>query len=237
MEKKELSDMNPLYDKKVQCPVCNHLFSSKKVRTRFIKSSRTDSDFGMLFARDDMNNPLFYYVMVCPQCGFSFSEDVKRPVPQTAKDRVKIEITDKMDNNIDYCGERDFSMAEKTFKLAIYSGQLIGEKHIAFARLCLRLAWLYRGIEKREEEMRFIKLAVSEFEQSYINSDFNPENTPEIYILYMIGELNRRLGNHNEALKYFASVTEHPDKSRNVKYVNMARNQWKLAVEEYKAKK
>jgi len=234
MQKTDLTQLGPLYDKKARCPVCEHSFTSKKVRTRFIKPLKTDSDFGPLFDKNDPNNPLYYYVFVCPQCGFAFTEDFLKPVTETLKNKVAREITDKMDKSAEYCGERSFTTAVRAFKLAIYSGQIIEETHYALAKICHRLAWIYRTAEKAEEENRFIKLAAQEYEQSYINSDFSASNIPEIQILFLIGELNRRIGNYREALKYFAAVTEHPDRSRYRKYVNWAREQWRLAAEQYK---
>ena len=57
---------------------------------------------------------------------------------------------------------------------------------------------------------------------------------PEIQILYLVGAINQKLGNYNKAVQFFAKVTEHETKSRYTKYVNLARKQWKIAVEEYR---
>ena len=230
---RDLNMLQPLYDKKINCPFCESNFTSKKVRSRFIKPQKVDSDFCPLF-KDTDYNPLFYYVLICPHCGFSFTEEFTKYFSQSVKDKVHKEITIKKDKNLDYCSERDYEKAVSSYKLAIYCAELVKEKHIVFAHLCLRLAWIYRGKGKREEELRFLKLSLSQYEKSYFNSDFDPEKVPELQILYMIGELNRRLGNFSEAVKYFSIVTEHDDKSRYMKYVNHSREQWKLAVEEYR---
>ncbi len=237
ISKSDSTKLEPLYDKKVSCPYCGKMFTSKKVRSRFVKPLKVDSDFGPLFAANDENNPLYYYVNVCPECGVFFSEDFSKNIGQTARKAVQQQITDKMDTSTDYWGKRDFDKAVRAYKLAIYTGQLVKEKHIVFANLCIRIAWLQRAVNNKEEEMRFLQLAVSEFENSYIHSDFNHETTSEISILYLIGELNRKLGNYTEAVKYFTTVIEHPDRSRYVKYVNLAREQWKAAVEEYREQK
>ena len=232
--KKDISLIEPLYDKKISCPFCQKAFKTKKVRSRFIKPLRVDRDFCPIFSEGD-HSPLYYYVVICPECGFAFTEDFTSYFSQASRDKVDKEITGRMDKNIDYCGERDFDTAIRTYKLAIYSAQLVKEKHIVFAHLCLRLAWTYRGKGERDEEERFLKLALSEYEKVFANSDFDPEKIPEMQVLYMIGELNRRLGNYSEAVKYFATVTEHEDKSRYIKYVNFAKEQWKLAVEEHRS--
>ncbi|NLL53009.1 MAG: DUF2225 domain-containing protein [Peptococcaceae bacterium] len=226
--------LEPLYDKKVQCILCRHSFTTKKVRSRFVKPKQTDTDFGPLFAPEDGNNPLLYYVVICPQCGYSFTQDFRKSISGTAKQIIIDKISSKKGEDFDYSAQRDFAIAERAYKLAIYCGQLTKEKSIALAKLCLRLGWLYRNVGNESEELRFLNFAAEEFEQAYIKSEFDPLNTPEIYILYMIGELKRRLGAHNEAVQYFSAVTEHQDRSRYTKYVNLARKQWRLTAEEYR---
>jgi uncharacterized protein (DUF2225 family) len=234
IRKLDLSKLEPLYTKKIKCYICENTFTSLKVRSRFVKPLSVESDFGPVFKQEEPNNPLLYYVTVCPSCGFAFTEDSANYYGQMARKRVQEEITAKREQNHDYCGKRDFPKAVSTYKLAIFSGQLVEAKHIVLANLCLRLAWLYRGASRKEEEERFLELAASEYAQSYTYSDFDPQTTPEMKVLYLVGELNRRLGNYNKALQYFSTVTEHPEKSRYMKYVNLARQQWQLAVQEYK---
>ena len=138
------SNLEPLYAKSYQCAFCGLSFKTKKVRSRFIKPKGADSDFGPVFPPGEGNNPLLYFINVCPQCGLAFTEDFAKVYSQTARQKIQQEITDKMDKGMDYCGERDFTKAVKAYKLAIYSAQITAEKHIAFANVCLRLAWLYR---------------------------------------------------------------------------------------------
>ncbi|MGI5902132.1 MAG: DUF2225 domain-containing protein [Desulfitobacteriia bacterium] len=237
MKKPDLTNLSVLYDKKIECSACKTLFTSKKVRSRFVKPQAVDSDFGPIYAPGDEGNPLLYFVAVCPECGFSFTEDFSKPLSSSVRQIIVNELSNKLDRSVDFCGPRDFSTAVRTYKLAIYSGELVREKHITFAKLCLRLAWLQRNKGDREEEKRFLQLAATEFEQSYIHSDFNPEKVPEIFILYMIGELNRRLGNYDIALRYYDAVVNHRDRSRYTRYIKMAREQWKIAVDEHRARK
>jgi len=232
----DLKQLEPLYDKQAECLCCSFKFSSKKIRSRYVKPQRVESDFGPVFRQEDYS-PLYYFVMVCPHCGFSFTEDFSPLTGQSVKEKINREITAKMDKNNDYCGERDSSQAIKTYMLAIYCAELVKEKPMIFAHLCLRLAWIFRGLNKEKEEQRFLKLALGKYEEAFINSDFNPEITPELQILYMIGELNRRLGKFQEAVKYFSIITEHDDRSRYSKYVNLAREQWRLAAQEFREKK
>jgi uncharacterized protein (DUF2225 family) len=233
----DFSNLNPLYDKKVRCPYCGTAFTSKKVRSRFIKPVKVERDFGPIFQDGEENNPLYYYVAVCPECGYSFTEDFATYIGQEAQKKIEREIMAKVNNVPDLSGKRDFAKAVRAYKLAIYAGTLAQEKHFVMAKLCLRLAWLNRGVANKEEELRFLQLATSEYEQSYLHTDFDPEVTPEISVLYLIGELNRRLGKYNEAIQYFTAVAEHPDRSKYRKYVTFAREQWQVAVQENREKR
>ncbi|MFA6807595.1 MAG: DUF2225 domain-containing protein [Eubacteriales bacterium] len=229
----ESNSLVPLYDKKLKCIYCDKEFTSKKVRSQYVRPKLIDSDYGPFFDKEDYN-PLYYYVKVCPHCGFTFSEDFEENLSAFAKARVDSEIIKKKWAKSDYCGNRTFSSAVIAFKMAIYTGELINEKHIVLANLCIRLAWIYRNEGILEEEMRFMKLAAKEYEESYLNSDFNQNLMSEMLVLYFIGETNRKIGNYNEAIKYFNKIIEHPEKGKYVKYVNKARRQWEVTVEQYK---
>jgi len=43
-----------------------------------------------------------------------------------------------------FCGERDVDKAIEAFKLALYNLCKISPKPIEYAKVCLRIAWLYR---------------------------------------------------------------------------------------------
>jgi uncharacterized protein (DUF2225 family) len=228
-EKKELT---PLYDKKVKCIFCGQTFNTKKVRSNFSKAYKTDTDFRPIY-KEEGERTLHYYVNVCPSCGFAFTDDFSDYISTAAREKVESEMASKWDKNF-YCSDRDMDIGIRTYKLAIYAAQLVGQRHIVFANLCIRLAWIYREAGDSESENRFLALAAKEYEESFVNTDFTNTAMREIEILYLIGELNRRLGNYEKSLQYFKSVVGHEDRSRYTKLVNMARDQWKAAIEEYR---
>ncbi|ADY57567.1 Protein of unknown function DUF2225 [Syntrophobotulus glycolicus DSM 8271] len=228
----EKRQVEPLYDKNVKCIFCGKHFKTKKVRSTFAKSFKTDSDFCPHY-QEESENPLYYYVNVCPACGFAFSDEFSDYIGALTKKKIESQIADKWDRSF-YCSDRDREKGIRTYKLAIYSAELAEQRHIVFANLCMRLAWIYRKQGDLDSEKRFLALAAKEYETSFINTDFAGTAMTEIQILYLIGELNRRLGNYQESLQYFQSVVEHEDRSRYIKLVNLARDQWKMAIEEYR---
>src|SRR5690606_23174879 len=114
------------------------------------------------------------------------------------------------------------------YKLGILSATLKKEKHVVIAGLCLRLAWLFRMKNDEQEEKRFLSEALNQYKKSYERADYIATPMTDIRILYMIGELSRRVGNIDEAIRYFSLVIQHKDKESEQKIVEMAREQWYL---------
>jgi uncharacterized protein len=107
--------------------------------------------------------------------------------------------------------------------------------HSVKAGLYLRLAWLYR-FEGDADEQRFLQRAVDEYEQSYIHSDYaqGDKDMSEVRVLYLIGELMRRVGQYDKAIRYFSKVLEFRNRTIETGILQMAQDQWAQAREEYK---
>jgi uncharacterized protein (DUF2225 family) len=221
-----------LYDKKAVCPLCGAKFSSKKIRSRYVKTERMDTDFCQVIAPDDPN-PLHYYVLICPECSYGFFEDSAQ-VPAGLRAEVERILKEwRISHTKSYCQERTLYDVIATYRLAITLADIVNEAQINRAGLNLRLAWLFRGQKDYLREEAYLKEALKHYELSYVNSDFNKTNTTEMQLLYMTGELHRRLKNYEEAVRYFSMTVHHDDRSRYRKFVEMARTQWSLAREEH----
>ncbi|WP_027417753.1 DUF2225 domain-containing protein [Aneurinibacillus terranovensis] len=213
-----------LYDKKFQCAHCDHEFKSKKVRMRHSHPIKRDSDFCVHY-ENQSENPILYHVVVCPECGFSFNDNFRKSVPDYIQQRIQEKITANWTPK-DYTGVRTVREAISTYKLAIYTADIREESHCVLAGLSLRLAWMYRFQKNKTNEERFLHLALNEYELSFEEADYLNTDMSELKILYLIGELYRRLGEPNHALRYFSKVVEHPLKSTDPQMVRAARDQW-----------
>ncbi|MFY4775530.1 DUF2225 domain-containing protein [Metabacillus sp. RGM 3146] len=212
-----------LYNKHVHCQVCNHDFTTKKLRSKFIRAVQHDTDFCSYYA-SEKHNPLFYYITVCPECGFSFSDEFSACFPPRTLQTIEEKIW-KNWGKLNYCGERNIREVLNTYKLAIYCAQLKQEKHVAAAGIYLRLAWLYRT-EEPSHEIRFMQLALEEYIHSYSKEDFMGSMLTETKILYLIGELNRRLGNISQATLYFSRIIEKQKETLEKGIIQMAKDRW-----------
>jgi hypothetical protein len=83
-----------------------------------------------------------------------------------------------------------------------------------------------------EQEKRFMGMALNSYEESFVLSDFAGTSMSELKVLFMIGELSRRLGQYPKAVSYFSKVIEHKDAKGEQKIVNMAREQWRVTMED-----
>lgn len=219
-----LTQLLPLYDKEFKCSLCNKTFTSKKVRTRFVKTIEFDSDFCPTYSSDDAN-PLLYYVKVCPHCGFSFSDDFNPYYPPGTKEIIIEKVCNQWVPH-DFSRERDIHQAISTYKLASYCGTLKKEKHITMSGIYMRLAWLYRSLQNNVQERRFMNLALHEYMESYMSDDYRGTQVTDIRLLYIIGELSRRTEHIEQAVKYFSKVIEKQKNTTETKIVEMAKERW-----------
>lgn len=223
--------LTPLYDKKETCPNCKTTFTTKKIRSRFIKLDHSDTDFCPYY-QDETISPLLYFVKVCPSCGYSYTDQFATYFYEGTQDAIQESVTAKwMPHN--FGEERSISQAIQTYKLAFYCATLKKEKSIIIANLLLRLTWLCRKVENHIEERRFTELTLEHLNKAYLDAYYgNTADMTEIRVLYLIGELNRRLGNYDQATAHFSKVVDMQNKTPERKVVNLARQQWYAARDE-----
>ncbi|MFT8322928.1 MAG: DUF2225 domain-containing protein [Bacillus sp. (in: firmicutes)] len=217
-----MNSVKPLYDKKCTCPLCNTSFTTKKIRTRFIKMTNLDTDFFPTYAD---HNPLLYYINVCPDCGYSFHDETSANLSLNEKMLLIEKVCNRWTPR-SFGGNRSVRDAMISYKLAAYCALLRKEKHIIVAGLYIRLAWLYRSIKENEQEIRFMNLALQEYEASYLTADFLGTKVSELKTLYLIGELSRRTVKMNQATKYFSKVIEKQSRTNETNIIELAKESW-----------
>ncbi|MET3290677.1 UNVERIFIED_CONTAM: uncharacterized protein (DUF2225 family) [Brevibacillus sp. OAP136] len=230
-------NLDALFDRKWTCHACETTFVSQRVRSNQLQLLKRDSDFCTHY-KEQRLNPILYTVTVCPSCGYSFTDQFSNYLPPHVKKRIQDNITSKWTPK-EFGGIRGYEEAIASYKLAIYTAILKEEAYCVKAGLYLRLAWLYRFVDKPEEEQRFLQLSVGEYEKSFTHSDFvnKDKDMSETRMLYLIGELMRRIGQYDKAILYFSKTVEMKNRTIESGIINMARDQWSIAREEYKAKK
>jgi len=191
-----------LYDCEVTCPVCNNDFKARAVKTSAARILRRDSDSFIIF---DVINPYFYDVWVCDRCGYAAMKRDFNKIRDSEINLVKEKIRPKWQPR-SYPDVYDVNIAIERFKLSLLNYYVINAKASKKAMNCLKLAWMYRLLKDSENEAVFLKQALHGFNYAYFNESFPLYNMDKFTSMYIIGELNRRLGNNDESLKWFSQI-------------------------------
>lgn len=221
--------MEPLYQSKIECICCEQTFITSRVRPSFKRASRTDTDFCGYY-KDEVN-PDFYVVRVCPHCGYASTENgMERLNDQQRKQyHEKIGVHWKNQN---YCGVRNMKQAMATYKLALLSAQAIGEKDRVIAGILHHIAWIYRYEANQNDEIKFLRFALQAYIRVYEAEGVALNNAK---LMYLIGELNRRIGEVNDAVRWFSRVVN-DKKIVDAAMIRASREQWQLIREESEAR-
>lgn len=211
-----------LYEKTVNCPVCGKETKIKAVRSNVSKMTKRDSDFMIYY---DVVNPMLYEIMYCKVCGYAGLPGDFSSLTGIQRKAVLAKITPSWKSK-EYPEIYDVDNAIEQHKLALLNAVVKESKPSGKAILCLKISWLYRLKGDRDQELVFQKQAVQGWELAYENEDF-PLYGLDIYsALYLIGELYRRIGDNEKALRYFGMVLSDVKASPKIK--EKARDQKEL---------
>lgn len=195
-----LSEVEPLFQVKEECIQCKMSFHTSRVRPSFRKGISRDSDFCIHY-KDEVN-PDYYVVRVCPFCGFAFTENFSKLMNDKQR-QVFIEKLSQNWQQRDYGGERTWEEALRTYQLALICAQIKQESDRIIASLLHHIAWLYRYKNDWANEQRFLEHALDAYVKVYEIEEVDLNNAR---LMYLIGELNRRLKNYHAAVQWFSRV-------------------------------
>ncbi|PNT92794.1 DUF2225 domain-containing protein [Clostridium thermosuccinogenes] len=219
---------NSIYNSSVTCPVCGSNFEVTKVKIRSCKVASRDSDFCTYY---ENINPLLYDVWVCENCGYSAMKDKFEKIGAKSAAIIRKEIKPRWTKR-SFSGERTVDGALEAFKLALYNLQVRNAPCSEFAKVCLRIAWLYRFKGDKEKERQFLEFSLKNYYDAYQNERFPLDKLDEFTCIYLIAELNRRLDEYEEALKWFSKLISSPEARKNAKLMNTAREQLQVLREQ-----
>lgn len=212
-----------LYNKEVICPVCKKRFNVTKIKIKGCKVASRDTDYCIFY---EGLNPLYYDVWVCENCGYAAQADKFGDIGDRDAKIIRENLLPRWKKR-SFAGERSVDTSLDAFKLVLYNLQLRKAKSSEFAKICIRIAWLYR-MKNDEKEHEFIKYALKYYTDTYEKENFPVDKLDEFTCLYMIGELNRRAGKYEEAVKWLSRLISSPDARRNPALIETAREQFQL---------
>jgi uncharacterized protein len=218
---------NSLYDKAIKCPVCSKQFNVTKVKAKTSKLLKRDADFCIHY---EGINPIIYDAWVCENCGYAALSDKFEEISSREATLVSENISPRW-NKRAYSGERTNELAIEAFKLALLNAQIRKVKPLDFAKICLRIAWIYR-YNNDEKEKDFLGFAIKYYDEAFQKESFPVDKLDETTCMYMIAELLRRVGNIDESVKWFSRLISSPESRKNPKIVETAREQYQLVKDQ-----
>jgi len=216
-----------LYNKKLECPVCSNKIEVTQVKKMGYRIASRDTDFCVYY---EGINPILYEPWVCEFCGYAALEEDFEGISEKGKDIIKKNVTPHWRAR-SFTGERDYQKAIEAYKLVIVSSKYLQAKSSTLAKISMRMAWIYR-LENDPKEMDYLAFALKYYADAYEKESFPIAKMDESTCMYMIGELNRRLGNIDEAVKWFSKVLNSPEARKKPTLIESTREQYQLIKEE-----
>lgn len=180
-----------------------------------------------MYFKEGDENPEFYVVRVCPFCGFASTEN-SAPWLNGKQRKAIYENVTSVWKVKDYGGKRTPEDAMYTYKLALLCAQLIDERPRIVAGLLHHIAWLYRYQGDWENEQRFLRHALGEYIRVF---ELEGPEAKSSRLMFLIGELHRRLKEFPEAVRWFSRVIN--DKSiMDAGMIKACREGWAAVREE-----
>lgn len=197
-----MSEEAIMYDSKQTCPACGLFFLITKIKSRAYRSLGHDSD---MFPRFEGENPMFYDPIICPHCGFAHFGTDFTGLTKYDLDAIREKVTPKWTPR-DFAGHRTVEKALEAYKLILFNLHARNALPSEFARICMRIAWMYRIRGDSVTEYKFIEHAFEYYKKTY-TSEHLPAGKLDAYTcMYMVGELGLRLGKYEESMTWFGKL-------------------------------
>lgn len=202
-----------LFDKQIVCPACDSQFKAKTIKSKSPRIISKDSDF---FIRYSVINPYFYDVLVCNSCGYSAMRSDFEKLKFHKKELVFSKVTPKWKPR-QYPDILDEKLAIERYKLALLNALLLELTDSTKGMISLKIAWMYRLLEDNNLEMLFLTQALEGFNNAYIYEVFPLYGLQRDSFMYLLGELNRKIGNTQDALMWFSKTIVNTNSTHRIK--------------------
>lgn len=198
----------PLWNKKLKCGFCNGDFETTRLRPSALRVKEKWSDFGVLY---EGQSPYFYAITACPHCLVATRNEEWDKLNPAYEPKL-MEFSRRMraaaqKPDLFALGEAGADLAVKRHELAVACHKLRAHGELGeLAGLLLHIVWIRRISGEAEAERKALAAAAEAYQALYEKGNKLPEKLGEPGVLYLIGELRRRLGDYREARGYYAKA-------------------------------
>lgn len=216
-----------IYNVTLNCPACNTNIEVTKVKVGAGKATVKDADFCMHY---EGVNPILYDAYVCSNCGYASMQAQFNDLKQDQRQIIADKISSKWKAR-SFTGERDYAAALDAYKLVLYTQNVLDRQASTLARVCHRIAWIYRYMGDVNEKV-FIKHALDKYCEAYETETFPIDKLDQYTCMYLIAELNRRIGDDEKAIIWFSRIIGSPQARQNKRLMEMVRDQYQLVKQQ-----
>jgi uncharacterized protein (DUF2225 family) len=216
--------------RRATCPACGHTFAGLVFRSHMMRPTESESDFHQRFSTPA--NPYDYEVWVCPQDLYAalqgdFAELSDAHRSQVAELVGQVVTTQWAGERPDFSAEWSLELRQRALELALAIYRLREAPPARLASVAHRLAWCARERGDAASEARWLREAIRLYEESYTRAESN-DPKEDLRLLYLCGELARRVDDPSAAVKWFQHVLAHPAIKEFPMWERLARQQWSL---------
>ena len=191
-----------LYDKSYICPLCEKSFKSKTIKYGKNQLLTVDED---LYAHYALINPLLYDVIVCPSCGYSVSVKYLSPLMPKQKEWLSQHFKEGT-STTHYSDYTTLEEAIHKHKMALLACITRKGKVSEQANLTLHIAWLYRDMGDKAQELTFLKRSYQGFVEAFSNENFPIAGMDETTTIYLIAILAYKTDNLDASKQYLSKL-------------------------------
>jgi uncharacterized protein (DUF2225 family) len=227
-----------LWTKKMTCPFCSKEFETTRLRASAIRVKEKWTDFGSLY---EGPSPTVYSITACPHCMVAArNEEFERfnggyePKLMEFSKRARVNAAAKAE--LFALGELSVEQSVKRHELAIACHRMRAHSEAGeLAGLYLHIVWMYRSNGNPESERKYLQPAMEAYKEFYEKGSKLPEKLGEPGVVYLVGELYRRMGNYREARVYFAKALASKELEAFPNIESLLREQMLVAKEQMEA--
>jgi uncharacterized protein (DUF2225 family) len=189
------------------CPVCGFFFITLEIRSFGYENRRTDFRPQYTDA-----NPMGLYYHLCPECKFCAEQDYYQLDLSKEQGEALKDSLQKL--YLEHGGELESSVAARCYYGARVA-ELLQEMGLVYelpfdrAQSFVQAFWWSEPKEMKE----YGDIAIEKLHDATKDIDDGSEDT--LYILYMMGEISRRLGRQANAKQYFEKLLGLKEKREN----------------------
>lgn len=213
------NEAEKLFDKKNTCPICDHEFTVKTVKSGKARLLKTEMDLRNVYEGIE---PLKYDIILCPKCGYAALSRFFSTVTSVQQKYITEKITPNFKPLEESGDEYTFDEAINRYNIAFANAVVKVAKASEGAYLSLKTGWLCRSykesldpesgdyeakfarIEKMEKD--YLRRAYDLFLKAVQSEDFPMCGMDEGTVDYLLAALAMEFGDYFDASKLLSRL-------------------------------